>query len=49
MLDHMTREHADANVANATHVMRYDANKILIGVTEIVCYGTAVVVEEAKA
>jgi hypothetical protein len=26
-------------------MMRYDANEILNGVTEVICYGTAVVVE----
>ena len=29
--------------------IRYDANEIMRGVTEIICYGTAVVVEEDRA
>ncbi len=40
--------HAEANGANAILMMRYDANEILNGVTEVICYGTAVVVEEAR-
>ena len=41
----MMCEHADANGANAILMMRYDANEIFNGVTEVICYGTAVVVE----
>ena len=41
----MMCEHAEANGANAIVAMRYDANEILSGVTEVICYGTAVVVE----
>jgi uncharacterized protein YbjQ (UPF0145 family) len=37
--------HADANGANAIVMMRYDATEIMSGVTEVICYGTAVVVE----
>jgi uncharacterized protein YbjQ (UPF0145 family) len=40
--------HAEKNGANAIISMRYDATEIGIGVTEVLCYGTAVVVEEAK-
>jgi uncharacterized protein YbjQ (UPF0145 family) len=28
--------------------MRYDANDIMNGVTEVICYGTAVVVEAER-
>jgi uncharacterized protein YbjQ (UPF0145 family) len=44
----MMCDHAEANSANAIVMMRYDANEILNGVTEVICYGTAVVVEEAR-
>lgn len=41
---------ADANRlgANAILAMRYDANEIAAAVTEMVAYGTAVVVEEIR-
>lgn len=38
-------QHAEQSGANAVVGIRYDANEIMKGVTEIVCYGTAVVVE----
>jgi uncharacterized protein YbjQ (UPF0145 family) len=38
-------EHASALGANAIIGMRYDANEIAAGVTEVLAYGTAVVVE----
>ena len=41
-------EHARALGANAIIAMRYDANEIAAGVTEVLAYGTAVVIEEAK-
>jgi uncharacterized protein YbjQ (UPF0145 family) len=44
-LDHLT-EHARAQGANAILAMRYDANEIMDGVTEVLAYGTAVVVEQ---
>jgi len=34
--------------ANAVIAMRYDANEIAAAVTEVLAYGTAVVVEEAR-
>ena len=34
--------------ANAVIAMRYDANEITAGVTEVLAYGTAVVVEKAR-
>jgi uncharacterized protein YbjQ (UPF0145 family) len=36
---------AHAAGANAVIGVRYDANEIMKGVTEVLCYGTAVVVE----
>ncbi len=44
----MMCEHADANGANAIVMMRYDANEVMNGVTEVICYGTAVVVEAGR-
>ena len=40
-------DHARAMGANAILAMRYDANEIMPGITEVLAYGTAVVVEEA--
>jgi len=40
-------EHAEQHGANAVLAIRYDATEIMQGVTEVVCYGTAVVVEPA--
>ena len=37
--------HARAMGANAILAMRYDANEIMPGITEVLAYGTAVVVE----
>lgn len=39
-------EHANMAGANAIICMRYDANDVMDGVTEVLCYGTAVVVEK---
>ena len=39
-------QHAQAMGANAVIAMRYEANEIMEGVTEVLAYGTAVVVEE---
>jgi len=36
---------ADSVGANAIISMRYDATEVMSGVTEVLCYGTAVVVE----
>ncbi len=44
--DHMC-EHASDAGANAIVGMRYDANEIMDGVTEVLAYGTAVIVERA--
>ena len=35
-------EHAAAIGANAVIVVRYDATEVMNGVTEVLCYGTAV-------
>ena len=40
-------EHAAASGANAVIAVRYDANEVAAGVTEVLAYGTAVVVERA--
>jgi uncharacterized protein YbjQ (UPF0145 family) len=40
MVAHAQRAGADAVIA-----MRYDANEIMEGITEVLCYGTAVKVE----
>lgn len=40
-------KHAQAHGANAILAMRYDANEIMPGVTEVLAYGTAVIVEAA--
>ena len=40
-------QHAQSLGANAIIGMRYDANEVMQGVTEVLAYGTAVVVEQA--
>ena len=40
-------QHAQVMGANAVINMRYDANEIMQGITEVLAYGTAVVVEPA--
>jgi uncharacterized protein YbjQ (UPF0145 family) len=39
-------QHAQEHGANAVINMRYDANEVMNGVTEVLAYGTAVVVEK---
>jgi len=39
-------QHATEHGANAVVGMRYDANEVMSGVTEVLAYGTAVVVEK---
>ena len=39
-------QHAGERGANAIINMRYDANEVMNGVTEVLAYGTAVVVEK---
>jgi uncharacterized protein YbjQ (UPF0145 family) len=41
----MMCEHADHHGANAIICMRYDATELMDGLTEVLCYGTAVIVE----
>jgi uncharacterized protein YbjQ (UPF0145 family) len=38
-------QHADEMGANAIIAMRYDANEVTAGITEVLAYGTAVIVE----
>lgn len=38
-------QHAEERGANAIIGVRYDATEVMQGVTEVLCYGTAVVVE----
>jgi len=45
--DHLIAE-AEARGANAILAMRYDANEMASAVTEVLAYGTAVVVEPAN-
>ena len=40
-------EHAEEMGANAVIGVRYDANEVAAGVTEVLCYGTAVIIEQA--
>lgn len=40
-------DHARDAGANAVLAMRYDANEIMPGITEVLAYGTAVVIEPA--
>lgn len=39
-------QHAQQMGANAVVAMRYDANEVMDGVTEVLAYGTAVVIEK---
>lgn len=39
-------QHAQVMGANAIIAMRYDANEIMQGITEVLAYGTAVIVEK---
>jgi uncharacterized protein YbjQ (UPF0145 family) len=41
--------HADQMGANAIIGVRYDATEVMQSVTEVLCYGTAVVVEPIRA
>jgi len=42
-------DHARQQGANAVIGIRYDATEVMAGVTEVLCYGTAVVVAPAQA
>ena len=39
-------QHAAEHGANAVIAMRYDATEVMQGVTEVLCYGTAVIVSK---
>jgi uncharacterized protein YbjQ (UPF0145 family) len=39
-------QHAEQHGANAVVAIKYDATEVMHGVTEVLCYGTGVVVEE---
>lgn len=39
-------QHASERGANAVISMRYDANEVMTGITEVLAYGTAVFVEK---
>ncbi len=43
---HLLLQHADSMGANAIIGVRYDATEIAAGVSEVLCYGTAVMVEK---
>ena len=40
---------AEGNKANAVVAMKYDATEVMRGVTEVICYGTAVLVRKRPA
>jgi len=40
-------QHAQQMGANAVLSVRYDATEVMQGVTEVLCYGTAVILERA--
>jgi uncharacterized protein YbjQ (UPF0145 family) len=41
-------QHAEALGANAVVGLRYDASEVVSGATEVLCYGTAVVIDPVK-
>ncbi|MGH8275286.1 MAG: YbjQ family protein, partial [Steroidobacteraceae bacterium] len=41
-------EHAEQRGANAIIAMHYDATELMTGLTEVLCYGTAVIVERER-
>ncbi len=41
--------HAEMQGANAIIGVRYESNDVMDGVTEVLCYGTAVIIEQAAA
>jgi uncharacterized protein YbjQ (UPF0145 family) len=43
----MMVEHAQQIGANALVGVRYDTTELMSGVTEVLCYGTAVVLEKS--
>lgn len=42
-------QHARSMGANAIIAVRYDATEVMAGLTEVLCYGTAVIAEAAVA
>jgi uncharacterized protein YbjQ (UPF0145 family) len=44
----MMTQHAEEQGANAVIGVRYDATELMAGVSEVLCYGTAVVVEKER-
>lgn len=44
----MMLQHAQESGANAVIGVRYDATELMQGVSEVLCYGTAVVVEPTE-
>jgi uncharacterized protein YbjQ (UPF0145 family) len=40
-------QHAEQHGGNAVIAIRYDATEVMKGVSEVLCYGTAVIVEPA--
>jgi len=42
----MMKKHAEELGANAIIGVRYDATEISAGITEVICYGTAVVIKK---
>ena len=46
---HLMCQHADEMGANAIISMRYDATELMAGLTEVLCYGTAVHVDHKGA
>jgi uncharacterized protein YbjQ (UPF0145 family) len=42
----LTIQHAESLGANALIGIRYESTEIMSGVTEVLCYGTAVIVKE---
>ena len=44
----LMRQHAQSMRANAIVGVRYDATEVMAGLTEVLCYGTAVVVALAQ-
>jgi uncharacterized protein YbjQ (UPF0145 family) len=42
------KKHAESLGANAIVGIRYESTEIFQGVTEVLCYGTAVVIEELR-
>ena len=42
-------QHANSLGANAIIALRYDATEVMAGLTEVLCYGTAVVAEPLAA